>query len=93
MRMNRALAFSDVMLMPQHSTLFSRNRADLSTTVASLKLKIPILAANMSSVCEEKMATALGDLGGLGIIHRMCSVEDQARMVPTSGVSMETVPS
>jgi IMP dehydrogenase len=54
---------------------------DLTTTVAGLKLGIPIIAANMSSVCEAEMAAALGQIGGLGIIHRMCSVEEEQHMV------------
>jgi IMP dehydrogenase len=81
MRLKRALCFSDVMLTPQFSRLHSRKDADLSTTIAGVELKIPIIAANMSSVCEEQMAIALGDLGGIGMIHRMTSVEDQAKMV------------
>jgi IMP dehydrogenase len=54
---------------------------DLSATVAGLKLGIPIIAANMSSVCGAEMAAALGKMGGLGIIHRMCSIEEEQDMV------------
>jgi IMP dehydrogenase len=75
------LSFNDVLLVPRHTPVFSRSDVDLSTTVAALKLKIPIIAANMSSVCEAGMAIALGQLGGLGIIHRMCSVEEEQQMV------------
>ena len=79
--LRKAYSFDDVMLIPRYSTLDSRSDADLSTTIASIKLKIPIIAANMSSVCGAEMASALGKLGGLGIIHRMCSVEEQAHIV------------
>ena len=81
MRIRRALSFNDVLLVPRHTAVFSRLDVDLSTTIAGLTLEIPIVAANMSSVCETEMARALGRIGGLGIIHRMCSVEDEQRMV------------
>ena len=81
MRIRRALSFNDVLLVPRHTKVFSRSHVDLSTSVAGLKLDIPIIAANMSSVCEAEMAIALGEIGGLGIIHRMCSVEEEERML------------
>lgn len=71
------------MLVPCYSEMNSRADADLSTSVAGVPLGIPIIAANMSSVCEDSMAIAMGELGGLGIIHRMCSVERQEKMVKT----------
>lgn len=81
MRLRKAYSFDDVMMVPRLSHMISRLDADLSTTVAGIPLKIPIIAANMSSVCEKDMAVALAQLGGIGIIHRMCSVEEQATMV------------
>lgn len=81
MRIRRALSFNDVLLVPRHTSVFSRSDVDLSTTVAGLNLGIPIIAANMSSVCEAEMAVAIGRIGGLGIIHRMCSVDKECEMV------------
>jgi IMP dehydrogenase len=81
MRLKHAVSFNDVMLVPRLSKLNTRGEADLSTTIAGVPLRIPIIAANMSSVCEEQMAITLGEMGGLGIIHRMCSVDEQANMV------------
>ncbi len=81
MKPRKAYSFDDVMLVPRFSEMNSRADADLSTTIAGIRLRIPIIAANMSSVCEDPMAIALGELGGLGILHRMCSVEKQAAMV------------
>lgn len=81
MKIRRALSFNDVLLIPRHTTVFSRSDVDLSTRVAGLRLEIPILAANMSSVCGAEMAFALGKIGGLGIIHRMCSIEEEQEML------------
>jgi len=81
MRPRKAYSFDDVMLVPRYSKMNSRADADLSTSVAGVPLRIPIIAANMSSVCEETMGIAMGQMGGLGIIHRMCSVERELSMV------------
>ncbi len=81
MKPRKAYSFDDVMLVPRYSEMNSRAEADLSTSVAGVHLRIPIVAANMSSVCEETMAIAMGEMGGLGIIHRMCPVERQLSMV------------
>jgi IMP dehydrogenase len=81
MRPRKAYSFDDVMLVPRYSAMNSRAEADLSTSVAGVPLRIPIIAANMSSVCEDTMGIAMGEMGGLGIIHRMCSVERQVNMV------------
>jgi IMP dehydrogenase len=83
MQPRKAYSFDDVMLVPRYSKMNSRADADLSTSVAGVALRIPIIAANMSSVCEDTMGIAMGELGGLGIIHRMCSVERQKQMVRT----------
>lgn len=76
-----ALSFDDVLLKPKYSNCSSRNFVSLQTKIAGIPLKIPIIAANMPSVCEGRMATALGMMGGLGIIHRMQSIESQSLMV------------
>jgi IMP dehydrogenase len=83
MRVHKAYSFDDVMLVPSYSEMNSRADVDLSTSVAGVTLRIPIIAANMSSVCEDTMAIALGKMGGLGIIHRMCSIEREAMLVKT----------
>ena len=71
------------MLVPRYSRMNSRADADLSTSVAGVPLRIPIISANMSSVTEDTMGIAMGQLGGLGIIHRMCSVDRQLNLVKT----------
>src|SRR5579863_7690865 len=81
MKLRKAYSFDDVMLVPRYSRMNSRADADLSTAVAGVELRMPIIAANMSSVCEDEMGIAMGRLGGLGIIHRMCTVERQLNMV------------
>jgi IMP dehydrogenase len=76
------LSYDDVLLIPQHSTINSRQDVDLSTQITpKLKLKIPLISINMSDVTGVEMATAMGKLGGLGLLPRFISIESQAEMV------------
>jgi len=65
--------YDDICLVPQYSTVSSRNDVDL--TSGKLKLKIPVIAANMDTVTESKMAVAMYQSGGLGILHRFMSFD------------------
>jgi len=62
--------FDDVLLEPQYSELKSRSEADPSTEIMGLKLKAPILSANMDTITEFRMALAMNTAGGLGVLHR-----------------------
>jgi IMP dehydrogenase len=73
--MKKALSFDDILLVPKKGVLSSRKHADLSTRVAGINLKIPVIAANMSAVCGWRMAKEISKLGGLGILHRFMSIE------------------
>ncbi len=76
------LTFDDVLLVPKLTRLKSRNDVDLSTVFTpKIKLKIPLISANMDTVTESKMAIAMGELGGIGIIHRFLSIENQVDLV------------
>lgn len=79
--MKTALSFDDVLLVPGYNDIKSRSDVTLETDVAGVDLGLPIIAANMPSVCEADMAIALADAGGMGIIHRMQSIEHQCDQV------------
>ena len=72
--------FDDVLIRPGASSM-EPSEASLKTTVAGIALSLPLLSAAMDRVTESRMAIALGKLGALGVIHRNCSVEEQAKMV------------
>ena len=55
--------------------------ASLKTSIAGIELAVPFLSAAMDRVTEAPMAIALGKLGGLGVLHRNCGIEDQVAMV------------
>lgn len=86
-----ALSYDDVLLVPQYSEIKSRSDVDLSTQITPhLKLEIPIISSNMSSITDTEFAIALGKLGGLGVLPRFMSIEDEANMV--SAVKREKLP-
>jgi len=81
-RKNIGLTFDDVLLVPQKTSLSSRSDVDLSTNLTKkIKLKIPLISANMDTVTECDMAIALAREGGIGIIHRFATIEREAEMV------------
>lgn len=74
----KGYSFDDVLIVPKYNKIVSRRDVKFQTRVTrNYQIDIPILAANMDTVCESPMAIALGRLGGLGVIHRFLSIEDQ----------------
>ena len=78
-----ALTFDDVLLQPGYSEVLPRE-VDLSTRLtAEISLNIPILSAAMDTVTEARLAIALAQEGGIGVIHKNMNIEEQARQVHT----------
>ena len=75
--------FDDILIRPAASRM-EPSEASIKTSIAGIELKIPFLSAGMDRVTEARMAITLAKLGGLGVIHRNCSVEDQVAMVRTA---------
>jgi IMP dehydrogenase len=74
--------FDDVLLVPKYSTIRSRKDASTKTKLTEkIELNIPIISANMDSVTEANMAVAMAREGGLGIIHRFMSVQEEVAQV------------
>jgi len=77
-----ALSYDDVLLVPKFSNITSRKQIDISTQLTkSIKINLPIVSANMDTVTEAQMAIAMARQGGIGIIHRFNTVEEQVEEV------------
>ncbi|HUI86388.1 MAG TPA: IMP dehydrogenase [Nitrososphaerales archaeon] len=88
------LTFDDVLLVPRYSAITSRKEVSTETRFSrKIKLKIPIVSANMDTVTESAMAIAMARLGGIGVIHRFMTVEEEvaevARVKRSEGVMIE----
>lgn len=78
----RGLTFDDVLLVPSRSDVRSRRDPSLRTQLTKkIEIDIPIISANMDTITEESMALAMHALGGVGILHRFMSIENQTAMV------------
>ena len=77
----QSLTFDDVLLVPQKSNVLPRE-VDLRTRLTKgITMNIPLLSAAMDTVTESDMAVALAREGGIGIIHKNLSIENQVKMV------------
>src|SRR5580658_3303799 len=89
------LTFDDVLLLPAHSSVLP-SEADTTTRITRrYKLRVPLVSASMDTVTEARMAIAMARQGGVGVLHRNLSVEEQAQqvdMVKRSEAGMITHP-
>ena len=75
------LTYDDVLLLPGHSDLAPADIDTTSRLTREISLKVPLVSAAMDTVTESRMAIAMARQGGLGVLHRNLSIEDQAYQV------------
>lgn len=81
-RADIGLTFDDVLLVPRRSGVRSRKDTDTFTWLTpGIRMAIPVISANMDTVTEARMAIAMAQEGGIGILHRFMSIDEQAEMV------------
>ena len=79
--LQKALTFDDVLLVPAHSTVLPREVSLATQLTRSIRLNIPLVSAAMDTVTEARLAIALAQEGGMGIIHKNMTIADQAAHV------------
>jgi len=84
--MNERLTYDDVQIIPKYSEINHRSDCDVSTKLTKdILLDIPIVSSPMDTITEFDMAWAMHNLGGIGIIHRFMSIEEQSQIVVDFG--------
>jgi IMP dehydrogenase len=78
---SKALTFDDVLLVPNHSAILPRDVSLRTRITRSIRLNVPLVSAAMDTVTEGRLAIALAQEGGIGIVHKNLSVEKQAAEV------------
>lgn len=89
--METLLTFDDVLIAPRFSTISSRKDVALHRDLGNEILRLPVLSSNMDTITDHRMAQAMHQAGGLGILHRFWSIEEnikEFRKFPASGVSI-----
>ena len=82
MEFKEGLTFDDVLLVPKYSDITSRSQTNLGTKLSrNISLNIPFTSANMDTVTESAMAVVMARAGGVGIIHRFLTIQEQANEV------------
>ena len=100
--MKTALSFDDVLLKPRMSEIKSRGDINLTSNlredgynvqndliIECVELDLPIISSPMDTVTGRKMALSMARAGGLGIVHRYCSIEEQVAMIKDLGLGKE----
>ena len=80
MKFKEAITYDDMLLVPQYSDITSRSEVEISNRMGHRHLKMPIIASPMDTVSEHEMAIAMYRAGGMAVLHRYNTIQEQVSM-------------
>jgi len=80
MKFKEAVTYDDMLMVPQYSDITSRNEVDIKSHLGDREFSIPIIASPMDTISEAEMAHAMGNMGGMAVLHRYNSITSQQNM-------------
>jgi IMP dehydrogenase len=79
--MKQTYSFDDVLLVPKYSNIKSRSEVNISSELGPRRMSLPVISSPMDTVSDTQMAVAMSSSGGLCVLHRYCSIPEQADKV------------
>ena len=80
--LGKALTFDDVLLVPAYSQVLPKDTSLATQFSRNIKLNLPLVSAAMDTVTEARLAIAIAQEGGIGIVHKNLTAQEQAAHVP-----------
>ena len=80
-KFHRTVSFDDVLLVPQYSDIESRSEVNLDCEIGEWEFSLPVISSPMDTVTEAAMAESMCEAGGLGVLHRYNTIDQQQKMV------------
>ena len=84
--MRECLSYNDVVLLPQYSSIKSRSEVNLESRLGNKSYTLPIISSPMDTITGTEMALAMEKAGGLGVVHRYCSIAEQIEKISYEGI-------
>jgi len=80
MKFKEAVTYDDMLLVPQYSDIKSRSEVNIGSTLKGVEYQLPIMSSPMDTVSESEMLVAMDKAGGLGVLHRYNTIDEQLRL-------------
>jgi len=80
MKFKEAVTYDDMLLVPQYSDIKSRSEVSIGSTLKGVEYQLPIMSSPMDTVSESEMLVAMDKAGGLGVLHRYNTIDEQLRL-------------
>jgi len=80
MKFKEAVTYDDMLLVPQYSDIKSRSEVNIGSTLKGVEYQLPIMSSPMDTVSEGEMLVAMDKAGGLGVLHRYNTIDEQLRL-------------